>query len=182
MNKRILEVVDYQAQWQTLYEQEKQLLLSTLALSNIVNIYHIGSTSVPDLAAKPIIDILLEVNSLSVLDETNKLFKQINYIAKGENGIANRRYFQKGGNQRTHHLHAFNVNDPHIIQHLAFRDYLREFAQVKNAYGKLKKQAVLDCNGNMEKYMACKNDFIQYQIEQALIWRQDKKGYQYNPQ
>ncbi len=173
MSSRKLEVVAYQPSWQTMFAKEKQLLLAHLPNSNIVNIHHIGSTSVPELAAKPIIDILLEVHSLQELDEADHLFSQMNYEIKGENGIANRRYFQKGGDQRSHHLHAFAINDVNVSKHLAFRDYLRQFPAIKNAYQTLKQQAVLACNGDMEKYMAHKHDFIQQHTQEALIWWQE---------
>ncbi len=103
---RILTVVDYDEMWPTLFENERTLLQMTLG-KVISRIHHIGSTSVPGLSAKPVIDILIEVANLEELDSLNQAMEGVGYTVRGENGILNRRYFTKGGNQRSHHIHAF---------------------------------------------------------------------------
>ncbi len=120
---RKVAIVTYDEQWPDLFEAERVLLQITLG-QVISRIYHIGSTSVPGLAAKPVIDILLEVVDLNKLDELNAEIENAGYTARGENGIQNRRYFTKGGEQRTHHVHAFVIGDTQIVKHVAFRDYL----------------------------------------------------------
>ena len=115
---RILTVVDYDEMWPTLFENERTLLQMTLG-KVISRIHHIGSTSVPGLSAKPVIDILIEVANLEELDSLNQAMEGIGYTVRGENGILNRRYFTKGGNQRSHHIHAFATGDAQIIKHLA---------------------------------------------------------------
>ena len=70
---RIIEVIKYDEQWPQLFELEKQLLISSLSMKNMA-VHHIGSTAVPGLAAKPVIDILLEVEELEVLDRHNEIF------------------------------------------------------------------------------------------------------------
>ncbi|GKK04001.1 hypothetical protein NUBL21985_46300 [Klebsiella pneumoniae] len=118
MNMRILTVVDYDEMWPALFENERTLLQMTLG-KVISRIHHIGSTSVPGLSAKPVIDILIEVANLEELDSLNQAMEGIGYTVRGENGILNRRYFTKGGNQRSHHIHAFATGDAQIIKHLA---------------------------------------------------------------
>ncbi|VGH57106.1 putative dehydrogenase [Klebsiella pneumoniae] len=115
---RILTVVDYDEMWPALFENERTLLQMTLG-KVISRIHHIGSTSVPGLSAKPVIDILIEVANLEELDSLNQAMEGIGYTVRGENGILNRRYFTKGGNQRSHHIHAFATGDAQIIKHLA---------------------------------------------------------------
>lgn len=97
---RILTVVDYDEMWPTLFENERTLLQMTLG-KVISRIHHIGSTSVPGLSAKPVIDILIEVANLEELDSLNQAMEGVGYTVRGENGILNRRYFTKGGNQRS---------------------------------------------------------------------------------
>ena len=99
---RILTVVDYDEMWPALFENERTLLQMTLGKA-ISRIHHIGSTSVPGLSAKPVIDILIEVANLQELDSLNQAMEGVGYTVRGENGILNRRYFTKGGNQRSHH-------------------------------------------------------------------------------
>ena len=98
---RILTVVDYDDMWPTLFENERSLLQVTLG-HVISQIHHIGSTSVPGLSAKPVIDILIEVTNLDELDSMNQAMERAGYTVRGENGISNRRYFTKGENQRSH--------------------------------------------------------------------------------
>lgn len=123
-------------------------------------IHHIGSTSIPGLAAKPIIDILLEVNGLSELDNANTAMERTGYSARGENGIPGRRYFTKGGAQRSHQVHAFTRGDMQIVKHLAFRDYLLKHQQVAEEYAEIKRAAALASQNDVHRYSALKADFI----------------------
>lgn len=118
---RKIAVVPYDEKWPQLFEAES-LLIKTVLGGVAENVHHIGSTSVPGLSAKPVIDILLEVSDISALD--NSAMTRVGYIARGENGITDRQYFIKGGDRRSHQVHAFAVGDIQVLRHLAFRDYL----------------------------------------------------------
>ena len=170
--KRIIEVVDFNENWASEFQQEKLLIKSVLG--NGVKIHHIGSTAVLGLCAKPIIDILLEVENLAWLDLQSGKMEGLGYLVKGESGIEGRRYFQKGGVQRSHHLHAFLVGSPHIARHLAFRDYLRAFPEIRKDYGVLKKKGIKICNNDIERYGAHKNSFIQKYEKKALRWKKEE--------
>ncbi|WP_286261938.1 GrpB family protein [Thalassotalea atypica] len=175
MSQRIVEVVSYNADWAQQFNLEKSLLKN--ALGNVaVTIFHIGSTAVVGLTAKPIIDILIEVTSLSELDAKSDNMTSLEYIAKGENGIYGRRYFQKGGHQRTHHVHAFKQGDIHVFRHLAFRDYLRANKAIAQEYASIKFDAANQCNNDMRNYMKHKNAFIQYHQDIALNNRNKKQA------
>lgn len=118
-------VVDYNPLWPKKYEEEALLIKDILA-DNCVAIYHIGSTSVEGLAAKPIIDIMAAVQNLEKVDDAAEAFSKIGYEYLGEFGIAGRRYLRKGGDERTHQIHIFQTEDwNNIGRHLAFRDYMR---------------------------------------------------------
>jgi len=169
LSQRVIEVINYDASWKGLFEREKALLFDAIG-SNALSIEHIGSTSVEGLVAKPIIDILIEVISLTELDASNKQIMKLAYIAKGENGIPARRYFQKGGNERTHHVHAFQTGDMHLMRHRAFKAYLIAHPKVSFEYGQIKKQAIKNCDNNINRYMALKNQFIQKHEKIAIDW------------
>jgi len=169
LSQRVIEVINYDASWKGLFEREKALLFDAIG-SNALSIEHIGSTSVEGLVAKPIIDILIEVISLTELDASNKQIMKLAYIAKGENGIPARRYFQKGGNERTHHVHAFQTGDMHLMRHRAFKAYLIAHPEVSFEYGQIKKQAIKNCDNNINRYMALKNQFIQKHEKIAIDW------------
>lgn len=125
------------------------------------------STAVSGLAAKPIIDILIEVTDIIALDALNANMKSIDYEPKGEFGILGRRYFKKGGNVRTH-IHAFAHGDSNIIRYIAFRDYLRTHAEVAQEYGKFKKIVAARCDNNIDQYCDEKDVYVK-RIEAAAV-------------
>ena len=87
---RKIVVVPYENHWNEKFQMEAERLKS--AMPEMVKIHHIGSTSVPGLAAKPIIDMIMEVESIDRVDHWNERFEELGYIVKGENGISGRRF------------------------------------------------------------------------------------------
>jgi GrpB-like predicted nucleotidyltransferase (UPF0157 family) len=169
LSQRVVNVVDYDLNWPDSFAIEKKLLANVIGI-NAVSIEHIGSTAVAGLAAKPVIDILVEVTSLSDLDASSNGIAALDYIVKGESGISGRRYFQKGGNQRSHHVHAFQTGDLNLIRHRAFKEYLIAHPRVSSEYGQIKKEAVLNCGNNINVYMTLKNEFIKKFEKLAVEW------------
>lgn len=166
---RVIEVVDHDPAWSASFKEERRRLLA--ALDGVaVSIEHIGSTAVPGLAAKPIIDLLVEVDQLDRLDRCREALEAIGYSARGENGIPGRRYFTRGKPARTHHLHAFQFGDPHLLRHLEFRDYLVENPAVALAYGALKMRAAAAWRHEPAGYAAAKQDFIAEHQRIARSW------------
>ncbi len=167
-----IEVVPHNPLWFGKFEIERAAI--AIALGDIlVQAYHIGSTAVEGLPAKPIIDIILEVRSLADLDEATPQLERMGYEAMGEFGIPGRRYFRKGGFHRTHHVHAFEAGDPHVVRHLAFRDYLKAHPEVRQAYGELKIRLAAQCDGSWDGYCVGKDAFVKHHEAQALKWLHD---------
>ncbi|MBO8435979.1 MAG: GrpB family protein [Spirochaetes bacterium] len=161
-------VTPYNPTWPEIYKEEKKLL-SAIVGSNLIGIYHIGSTSVPNLAAKPVIDIMITVRSLSAIDDIENLFEAAGYEALGEYGIKGRRYFRKGGEERTHQIHIFQAEDrKNIERHLAFRNYLRMNEKVRNEYEKLKTELAKKFPWDIDSYCDGKDKFIKETEEKAL--------------
>lgn len=167
MSLRTVEVVPYDSRWPLLFEDEAMLLHRALG-GVAVQVHHIGSTAVPGLAAKPIIDILLEVTSLDALDALNDAMRAIGYEPRGELGIPRRRYFPKGGLDRTHQIHAFAVGDEHVARHLAFRDYLRAHPETAREYGELKMAVARECANDIERYCDGKDAYVKAVEARAL--------------
>lgn len=109
------------------------------------------------------------VEAAMTLYEQMQAMEGVGYTVRGENGILNRRYFTKGGNQRSHHIHAFATGDAQIIKHLAFRDYLIKHNDVAIQYALMKKSAMLLCENDSHRYSIYKADFIQKHLRMALI-------------
>jgi len=164
---RRIEVVDYRPEWPNEYRNEEERLTSALG-DCLVAAHHIGSTSVPGLAAKPVIDILMEVRDLDELDSYDAAMAALGYEVMGEFGIERRRFYRKGGDQRTHHVHAFPAGDTHVTRHLAFRDYLILNPDIARDYSHLKQQAAITFTNDSDGYCDAKNDFVKHHEKLAL--------------
>ncbi len=138
--------------------------------NEIVDIHHIGSTSVPGLKAKPILDIMPVVRDIALVDKYNQEMQVIGYEPKGENGIPRRRYYQKGGENRSHHVHIYQVGSYEIKRHLAFRDYLLRHPDVKKSYGELKERLAQQFPYDIESYINGKEHLVREIEVKALNW------------
>jgi GrpB-like predicted nucleotidyltransferase (UPF0157 family) len=176
MTKRKVEVVPYSPEWENLFNRE-QALLKDLFGKNEVGIYHIGSTSVPGLNAKPIIDVLIEVETLELIDFVTVDIERVGYEAKGEHGIAGRRFFQKSNKNgvRLYHVHAFKKGNPEIDRHLVFRDFLQTHPEKAAKYAEVKQQAAAKNPYDIETYMIEKEPIIKELEQQAFRWRLKNK-------
>jgi GrpB-like predicted nucleotidyltransferase (UPF0157 family) len=159
----------YNPKWASMFAEEAEKL--TLIFGNeILDIHHIGSTSVPGLNAKPIIDIMPVVKDINIIDKYNEMMQDIGYEPLGENGIPGRRYFQKGGDNRSHHVHIYHINSNEIIRHLVFRDYLQRHPDVMKRYGKLKEKLAHQFPHDIESYINGKEHLVCEIEEKALEW------------
>ena len=161
-------VTGYNPEWSVEYGKESALIKQILK-ENCIALYHIGSTSVPGLAAKPIIDIMGVVRSLQDVDAAEKDFTALGYECLGEFGIEGRRYFRKGGDERTHQIHIFQKDNlDNIIRHLAFRSYLLTNDTVRKEYGNLKRVLAERYPYDIEKYCDGKDEFVKNAERVAL--------------
>lgn len=166
---RKVEVVTYSEDWKIDFDEEAMRIEKIIG-SEIIAIHHIGSTSVIDLAAKPIIDIMPLVRDITKVEAYNDAMIAIGYEPKGENGLPGRRYFQKGGNSRTHHVHIYEIGNPEIERHLAFRGFLRAHPANAREYGDFKRALVKQFPEDMEAYINGKEIFLKEIEEQAIHW------------
>ncbi|HTV42015.1 MAG TPA: GrpB family protein [Candidatus Sulfotelmatobacter sp.] len=167
----ILIIEPHRDSWKHDFEIEAAKIRSALGPALIV-LHHIGSTAIPGIYAKPIIDILAEVTSLDALDVHVNDMRALGYESMGEFGIPGRRYFRKDndGGMRTHHVHAFAHQSPHIVRHLAFREYLLSHPETAQAYSDLKRRLVQTCDGDIDAYVEGKDAFVKAVEREALIW------------
>ncbi len=154
-----IEVVPYNSHWPAIFEHESTLIQQALG-ANCLIIHHIGSTSVPNLSAKPIIDILPVVKSILEVDHATQAMEGLGYEAKGEYGIAFRRYFQKGKNVKTHHVHVYEEGDPEVDRYLKFRDWLRSHEDDARAYATLKIELAAKFPQDILQYCNGKDAFV----------------------
>lgn len=161
-------VVNYDPEWPSKYVRERQRIAGILK-DNCLAVYHIGSTSVPGLAAKPVIDIMAVVRSLEEADCAAEKFAEIGYEYLGEFGIEGRRYLRKGGDERTHQIHIFRADDwNNIGRHLAFRDFLRTHKKERDKYAKIKKDLAQKFPYDIDGYCDGKENFVRATEKRAL--------------
>lgn len=164
-------VVAYDDRWPTTFRQEADRLLGLLHPES-VSIHHIGSTSVPGLCAKPVIDILIEAPELATVERATPALERRGYLAKGEYGIPGRRYFSRPATASALkvHVHAFRRGNPRAARHLVFRDYLRAHPSVAARYCALKQRLAAEHSEHGDAYQAGKADFIERVQADAIRW------------
>lgn len=166
-------VTEYDDNWIRLFEKEATMI-SEIFKDELVEIHHIGSTAVPNLKAKPIIDIMPTVKDIEKVDSFNEKMIEIGYEPLGELEMKGRRYFRKGGENRTHQVHIFQYdNENEIERHLAVRDYLKSHPEAVIEYGMLKEQLAEEFPKDIEGYSIGKNDFVKNLERRALDWRKN---------
>ena len=133
-------VVEYDPRWPARYDEERERLAAALGDDAAV-IEHIGSTAVPGLAAKPIIDILVAARRFPLGASHVAAMEALGYEHLGEYGIPGRAYFRRRSPRpRTHHVHVYAAGYDRIRAHLLFRDYLRAHPMEAARYGDLKRE------------------------------------------
>lgn len=170
---RQIKVVPYDPKWPEAFVDEAVHLKRILG-SNSLEIHHIGSTAVPGLAAKPIIDILIVVNDLIKVDTVTTAIEALGYIAKGEHGIPLRRFFQKGESIRTHHVHIYESGNPEVNKYLRFRDWLRSHHEAAQLYADLKRELAERFPNDIIGYCNGKEEFVK-DIERRALSRRRRR-------
>ena len=169
-------VVPHDPNWKTAFADEAEAIKEAFWITP-VQVHHIGSTAIPDILAKPIIDLLGIVSSLADADAKARALENLGYEVMGAYGIEGRRYFRKMDNNgtRTHHFHIFEEGSLHVERHLAFRDYLVAHPNVAKEYSSLKERLTRGDNPSWDEYLDGKDPFINRVEPQAVDWFQKMK-------
>ena len=166
---------DYTPDWTQRFEEEARFLRSVFE-SEIVQLEHFGSTSVPGMKAKPVIDMMVIMRDIQAVNARNEQMAQLGYDVAGEWGIPGRRLLRKGGEQRTHHIHFYESGNPQIARHLILRDYLREMPDEVRAYSDLKEQLASHFS-ETSGYSPAKRAFVSELEKRALAWAEESGRY-----
>ena len=164
-------VVPHDPKWKDAFADEAEAIKDALSDTS-VEVHHIGSTAIPDMLAKPIIDLLGVVPYLADVDAKTGSLENLGYKAMGAYGIEGRRYFRKidGNGTRTHHLHMFEKGSTHVERHLAFRDYLIVHPNVAKEYSSLKERLTAGGEHTWGRYLDGKDPFVSRVEPQAVDW------------
>lgn len=165
-------IVDYDPNWPQRYEAERERILGAIG-QWLVQIEHIGSTSVPGLGAKPIIDIMAAVRSLNdamqCIEPLHALGYQ--YHPEFEDVLPERRYFNGGPRDDHYHLHMVEITSGFWERHLLFRDYLRANLETAQEYERLKRDLAERYREDRSAYTDAKTEFITMIEERARAER-----------
>ncbi|MCW4051786.1 MAG: GrpB family protein [Candidatus Bathyarchaeota archaeon] len=176
---RSVKIVDYDLQWPIVYEEERHRILEATG-DIIAGIEHIGSTSVPNLGAKPIIDIMVAIDKLEDAEKCIKPLQKLRYEYQPEHEaeMPGRRFFRKGNppKEQHYHLHMVELTSEFWQRHLLFRDYLRTHPETAQEYHELKKRLADKYGADRESYTEAKTSFIGAVLEEAKAVRRVQSG------
>ncbi|CAH1222161.1 hypothetical protein PAECIP111891_05298 [Paenibacillus allorhizoplanae] len=162
-------VREYDPSWVQLFQQLRDFVLPVLS-EFVVAIEHVGSTSVPGLAAKPIVDMDVVVSTQSdVLNAIQRLAK-IGYVHEGDLGTTGREAFIPPTNIIWHHLYVCTMENSEYKRHILFRDYLRIHPEDAKQYGDLKLELAQRFQNDRLAYTEAKGEFVR-EILQRAGWK-----------
>ncbi len=166
-----LQVVPHDPHWPDAFESEAKIVATAFG-ENVVATHHIGSTSIPNIFSKPVIDMLIEVKEITNVDLRSSEMEWLGYEVKGEFGIPGRRYFRKDNakGDRTHQIHVFKAGAAEAERHLAFRDYLKSHPIDAQKYSELKRSLAAKHPMNPAGYIDGKDPFIKEIDRKAAEW------------
>jgi GrpB-like predicted nucleotidyltransferase (UPF0157 family) len=167
LEKGLVRLVEYAPEWKRYFEQEKIALQTSLG-SMILDIQHVGSTSIPGMIAKPIVDIAIAVDDFEESRACIPLVERLGYEFRGELGIPRRHYFTKG-NPRLFHIHMNEIKSREWQDQLLFRDYLRQNRKLAKEYAELKRQLARQYPRDRGAYLDGKTVFIKRVIQLARL-------------
>lgn len=163
-----IEVVPYDPVWPVLFRAERDQLRRVLASWLVGSIEHIGSTAVPGIAAKPVIDIMAAVGSLEGSRPAIKAAASLGYCYFPYQPDLEHWFCKPSAARRTHHLHLVPVGSAQWVRSIAFRDYLTEHSDVAAEYEALKRELASLFRLDREAYTDAKGPFINAVVEEAL--------------
>ena len=154
-----LHLVKVGPEWAQRFSGERDRISAALG-EGALDIQHVGSTAVPEMLAKPILDIAVAIASFEEGDALVPLLEALGYHYRGEYGIARRHYFFQGDPQRTHHLHMLEQRGAAWAGHVRFRDRLLASPALAARYSDLKMASIAESSGSRDRYQALKASFI----------------------
>ncbi len=165
-------VVPYNLEWPEQFSLERQRVLEVLLpFTGPLLVEHIGSTSVPNLSAKPVLDILVYIEKIPLSSEAIRALGSLGYEYRGDAGIPGREFFRT--NPRDRHLHVVGFGDPFFASHMLFRSYLRSHPDAARRYENLKLKLAERFRDDRELYTSAKGPLIEELLLEAQRWERD---------
>ncbi|MFF4259784.1 GrpB family protein [Streptomyces sp. NPDC001663] len=166
-----VEIADHDPAWQERFRAMGAQLRDALG-DVAVRIDHIGSTAVPGLAAKPIVDVQISVRSLEPLDAYRTPLEGMGFVYRADNAERTKRYFREPPGHRRTHIHVRQLGSFSQQFALLFRDYLRTAPSAAAEYAAVKRRCAADFHDDRAGYVAAKDPFVWDIIRRADAWAQ----------
>ena len=162
LESKTVRVVAYDDRWPVLFEDEAKRIAYAVARTGLPDLAleHIGSTAVPGLAAKPVLDIAAGYSSRAGPLANVVVLESLGYAYRGNAGLPGREFFRRG-EPRSHHLHLVEQHGTHWVRYLRFRDTLRADPAVGDAYAALKRALAIRHPRDREAYILGKAEFVE---------------------
>ena len=161
-----IELSEYQAIWPRVFAEEQRRICQALNIPGD-DLEHIGSTAVPGLAAKPIVDLMLGIGQLPPDRDLLKRLELLGWEALGEAGVSGRFYFRMRSTMQAN-LSVVLKNGAHWVNNLAIRDYLRRNGDARMRYANAKRRALAGGAQTLLPYSAEKAEFVKTLLKEAL--------------
>ena len=155
-----IEIVDYDPSWTALFAEIAARVQAAFAHGSLTCIEHVGSTSVPGLPAKPVLDIDVVIPTRADLPDAIARLAALGYKYQGDLGITSRESFRQPEGTPRHNLYVCAEDSPELHRHLAFRDYLRAHPDDAQRYGDLKRELAARHVADIDSYVNGKAEFV----------------------
>jgi GrpB-like predicted nucleotidyltransferase (UPF0157 family) len=169
LEKDTVRLLPYTPEWKRLFEEEKYRLQAVVG-PYVLDIQHVGSTSIPGMPAKPILDIAIAVRNFEEARVCIQPIEQLGYEYKAEFGTPRRHYFTKG-EPRTHHIHMNELCSQDWNNQIAFRDYLIQHPEIAREYAQVKQVLAQRYPKDRMAYLNGKAPFIERVLKLAMSGR-----------
>lgn len=166
LKRGLLELVAYDPEWGAFFNKEKNKIRKTVGQFTLA-IEHIGSTSIKDMCAKPIIDIAIGLEKYDDGFKCVEGLSKIGYLYLGEHGVPGRHFLRTDSDVVKCHIHMYEITSAEWENHILFRDYLSNHEKEAKEYASLKNDLVKQFGNNREKYTETKAEFINNILKKA---------------
>ena len=162
LESKTVRLVPYDDRWPELFGAESARIGDAVAAAGLppLAIEHVGSTAVPGLAAKPILDIGAGRPFDTPAATYIPILESLGYLYRGDGGLPGREFFRRG-TLRSHHIHLVELGGMHWLRYLRFRDALRADPAIRDGYADLKRALAEQFPRDRERYIAGKADFVE---------------------
>jgi GrpB-like predicted nucleotidyltransferase (UPF0157 family) len=157
MPKPPIVLVPHDPEWAQAFDQARAAIMQACG-DHVLNVLHVGSTAIPGIAAKPVIDMMPLLHRHEDGFACVGAMEALGYEFRGDGGLSGRHYFIKG-QPRTHHVHMYASDHPEVGRHVRFRDYLRLHPSDARAYESLKRELAARFNTDTRAYSEAKTEF-----------------------